>query len=160
MLIYCDTNVYARPFDDQTSAAIQAEANAFLELIDAVKTGKLHLLSSDILFFEVHHILNEEKRAKVIEYLKLCDRHIDNSLEILELGKQIETLCHNRARDALHLASAILGAARYFLSCDRNVIMMPHAKCYRRLGKAHRQEYFSVMNPVRFVEKLKQGDLA
>lgn len=32
-LIYFDTNVYARPFDDQNRSTIQAEADAFLRLI-------------------------------------------------------------------------------------------------------------------------------
>ncbi|MCP5105130.1 MAG: hypothetical protein GY950_17205 [bacterium] len=48
--------------------------------------------------------------------------------------------------------------ARHFLSCDKTVTMMKHAKCYRRLGKSFRQEYFSVMNPSRFVKKLKKGE--
>lgn len=55
-LIYLDTNVYSRPFDDQTQTEIQEEANAFLEIIGEVKTGKLILLGSDILDFEVHNI--------------------------------------------------------------------------------------------------------
>ena len=57
-LICFDTNVYSRPFDDQTQANIQAEANAFLEIIAEVKNGKLLLLGSDILAFEVHNVLN------------------------------------------------------------------------------------------------------
>ena len=34
-LIYLDTNAYSRPFDDQTQIDIQAEANAFLEIMPA-----------------------------------------------------------------------------------------------------------------------------
>jgi hypothetical protein len=64
-----DTNVYSRPFDDQTRSVIQTEADALLTIIEAVKAEQLSLLSSDILFFEVHKILNEEKRTKVLEYL-------------------------------------------------------------------------------------------
>jgi hypothetical protein len=52
-LIYFDTNVYSRPFDDQTKAGIAAEANAFLEIVEAVRAGKLKLVGSDILLFEV-----------------------------------------------------------------------------------------------------------
>ena len=87
LLIYLDTNVYARPFDDQTRSTIQAEADALLIIIEAVKAGRLSLLSSDILFFEVHNILNEEKKTKVMEYLTLCTHHIESSDEILNLGK-------------------------------------------------------------------------
>ena len=130
--IYLDTNVYSRPFDDQMRSTIQAEADALLTIIEAVKAGRLSLLSSDILFFEVHNILNEEKRTKVLEYLTLCAYHIESSDEILNLGKQIQNRCHTRARDALHIASAIIGNARYCLSCDHTVTQMKHARCYRR----------------------------
>ena len=158
-LIYLDTNAYSRPFDDQTQTDIQAEANAFLEIIAEVKNGKLLLLGSDILDFEVPNVLNEEKRIKIENYLGLCHQHIENSEDLLNLGKQIHNDCHLRARDALHIASAIIGQARYFLSCDKKVTEMKQAKCYRRLAKTFRKEYFSAMNPVLFADKMKKGEL-
>lgn len=158
-LIYLDTNVYSRPFDDQTQADIQAEANAFLEIIAEVQAKKLALLGSDILGFEVHNILSEEKRAKVKDYLGMCNQHIESSEEMVNLGKEIQNNCHIRARDALHIASAIIGQARYFLSGDKKVTEMKQARCYRRLAKPYRTEYFSAMNPILFVEKLKKGEI-
>ena len=158
-LICLDTNVYSRPFDDQTQADIQAEANAFLEIIAEVKNGKLLLLGSDILDFEVHNVLNAEKRTKIEDYLLLCSKHIESSEDLLNLGKQIQNDCHVRARDALHIASAIIGQARYFLSCDKKVTQMKQSRCYRRLAKTYRKEYFSAMNPVRFAEKMRKGEI-
>jgi predicted nucleic acid-binding protein len=158
-LIYLDTNAYSRPFDDQTQTDIKAEANAFLEIIADVKSNTLHLLSSDILNFEVHNVLNVEKRTKIKDYLLLCSEHIENSEEMLNLGKQIQNDCNIRARDALHIASAIIGQARYFISCDKKVTQMKQARCYRRLAKSYRTEYFSAMNPVLFAEKMKKGEL-
>ncbi len=158
-LIYLDTNVYSRPFDDQTNLDIQAEANAFLKIVSAVQDNKLTLLCSDILAFEVQNILSEEKRTKVEAYLDLCTVYIESSDEVLEIGKRIQNNCAIRARDALHIASAILGQARYTLSCDRKVTQMKQGRCYRRMARLYRQEYFSAMNPLLFVEKLEQGDL-
>ena len=155
-LIYLDTNVYSRPFDDQTRTDIQEEANAFLEIIAEVESGKLALLSSDILDFEVHNILSEEKRVKVKDYLGLCDEHIETSEEVIDMGKRIQNDCSIRARDALHTASIIIGQARYFLSCDRRVTDMKRARCYRRLAKPHRKEYFSAMNPIIFVDEVEE----
>lgn len=159
ILIYLDTNVYSRPFDDQTQANIQEEANAFLKIIAEVKANKLSLLCSDILDFEVQNILSEEKRAKIEDFLDLCAEHIESSEEVLNVGKRIENNCPVRARDALHIASAILGQARYFLSCDKKVTQKKQGQCYRRVGRTYRQEYFSVMNPILFVEKIEQGEL-
>ncbi len=158
-LIYLDTNAYARPFDDQTQSRILAETDALLTIIEAIKAGTLRLLSSDILLFEVHNIFDTEKRTKVLQYLNLCTEHVEQSDDVLQLGKQIQQQCHTRARDALHVASAIVGQARYCLSCDKTVTLMKHARCYRRLGKTDRQAYFSVMNPRRFAERLQQGEL-
>ncbi len=158
-LIYFDTNVYSRPFDGQTQTDIQEEANAFLEVIAEVQAKRLALLGSDILDFEVNNILSEEKRAKVKDYLGICNKHIESSEEVLILGKRIQNDCYIRARDALHIASAIIGQARYFLSCDKKVTEMKQARCYRRLAKPYRTEYFSAMNPVLFVEKMKKGEI-
>lgn len=158
-LIYLDTNVYSRPFDDQTQPTIQDEANAYLAIIAAVKTGKLELVSSDILAFEVAQILSQDKRAKVEQALALCGQHVDQSEEVLNLGRMIENHCGIRARDALHVASAILGGARYFLSCDQRVTEMKRARCYRRLAPSGNQAYFSAMNPTMFVRKLEKGEI-
>jgi len=62
-------------------------------------------------------------------------------------------------KDALHVASAIWGGARYFLSCDKKITQVKQSGCYRRLAKPHRREYVSALNPVLFVEKLKKGEL-
>lgn len=157
--IYLDTNVYARSFDDQTQSTIRIEANAFLQIIRAIEKQQFILLSSDILAFEVDAILNVNKRTKIETYLRLCREHVDSSEEILHLGKQIQADCHLRPRDALHIASAIAGQARYFLSCDRKVTQLEQVRCYRRFARTHRQTYFSVMNPVLFMEKLQKGEL-
>ena len=159
ILVYFDTNMYSRLFDDQTKPNIQKEANACLEIIQAIKMKRLVLLGSDIVMFEVDNILDKEKQAKVENYLTLSSYHIDNSDEILILGKKIESQCQIKARDALHVASAIIGKARYFLSCDKKITQMKQAKCYRRLAKSYHQTYFSVMDPIRFVEKMEKGEL-
>ena len=158
-LIYLDTNVYSRPFDDQTQARIQEEADAFLVIIDEVKANRLAVLGSDILDFEVHNILSEEKRSKVKGYLALCENRIESSPDLLNLARNVQSHCQIRPRDAIHIASAILGQARYFLSCDRRVTEMTRARCYRRLAKGHRIQYFSAMNPIMFVEKIRKEEI-
>jgi len=158
-VVYLDTNVYSRPFDDQTQADIQAEANAFIEIMAEVKKGRLMLLCSDILEFEVNNILSAEKCAKVCEYLSLCAEHIDNTEALLTVGKHIQSDCSIRARDALHVASAMVGNAEYFLSCDKHVIKARQRECYRRITKSYCQGSFTVLNPAVFVEKMQRGEL-
>ncbi len=90
--IYLDTNVYSRPFDDQTQFTIQEEANAFLEIIQAVETKDLVLICSDILVFEVDNILIEEKRARIRDYLSLCIKCIGNSKRFWNLANASKTI--------------------------------------------------------------------
>jgi hypothetical protein len=86
VLIYCDTNVLARPFDDQSQATIQAEANAFLEIMSRTRDGELELLCSDILEFEISNILADDKRTKVSSYLSLCSERVKSTRSVLDLG--------------------------------------------------------------------------
>ncbi|MCK6622471.1 MAG: PIN domain-containing protein [Calditrichaceae bacterium] len=157
--IYLDTNVYSRPFDDQTQFTIQQEADAFLEIIQAVENKDLTLICSDILMFEVDNILIEEKRARVEDYLGLCAKHVGRSKKILKLGKRIQNDCALRARDALHVSSAILGKADYFLSCDKKVTRAKQTECYAQLSKLYRKEKFFAINPIPFVKKMQKGKL-
>ena len=159
LLIYLDTNVYSRPFDDQTKEKIRTEANAFLKIISEVKAGNLRLLCSDILKLETDEILDEEKRATIVRSLELCKEHVNESEGVLQLGQIVQTRCHIRARDALHVASAIIGKARYLLSCDEKVTQKKQANCYRRFAKNYNRDYFSAMNPTKFVEKLNKGKI-
>ena len=61
-LIYLDTNVYSRPFDDQTQSDIQEEANAFLEIVREIKAERFTLLCSDILEFEIYGSVPQQLR--------------------------------------------------------------------------------------------------
>ena len=90
LLIYLDTNVYSRPFDDQMNKKIHAEANAFLKILTEVKAGTLELLSSDILKLEVDEILDKTNRLKIISYLEWCNDHINSSEEVLKLAKSLQ----------------------------------------------------------------------
>ncbi|MBI1765899.1 MAG: hypothetical protein HYR56_31215 [Acidobacteria bacterium] len=48
---------------------------------------------------------------------------------MLNFGRALESGCRIRPRDALHVALAMLGGARYFLSCNRQVTEMKQARC-------------------------------
>ena len=104
-------------------------------------------------------VLSEDKRAKIERALELCAEHVAQSDEVLNLDKLIESRCRIRARDALHVASAILVNARYFLSCDRHITEMKQARCYRRLVPTGDHAYFSAMNPTLFARKWEKGEI-
>ena len=54
--VYLETNVYCRPLDDQRDSRIHEETEAFLQIVDNVERGKLLVISSDYVKFEIEQI--------------------------------------------------------------------------------------------------------
>ncbi len=111
MLIYLDTNVYQRPFNDQTQKRIRREAEAFVKILDAVQTKRVTLLGSEILDFEIEQIPDQELYNRVKSYLKLCKRILKTNERQLKIAQQLEKDCGFKGRDALHIAPACHGKA-------------------------------------------------
>ena len=135
MLIYLDTNVYCRPFDDQSQERIRREATAFVGLIELVQERKLDFLNSEILEFEIGRIKNQERLARVQSYLDLCSVKSRGSEEQLELANKLERECSLKGRDALHIAAACLGKAAYCVTCDDFVLK--RADCCAKVTEEH-----------------------
>ena len=135
MLVYLDTNVYCRPFDDQSQERIRREATAFVELIELVQERKLDFLNSEILEFEIGRIKDRERLARVQSYLNLCSVKLKGSEEQLELAKELERGCNLKGRDALHIAAACLGRAAYCVTCDD--LVLKRADCCAKVTEEH-----------------------
>jgi predicted nucleic acid-binding protein len=135
LLVYLDTNVYCRPFDDQSQERIRREATAFVELIELVQEGELDFLNSEILEFEIGRIGDRERLARVQSYLNLCLVQLKGSEEQLELAKELERECNLKGRDALHIAAACLGRATYCVTCDDFVLK--RANCCAKVTEEH-----------------------
>lgn len=137
MIVYLDTNVYCRPFDDQSQIRIMEETDSFEDILDKAKRGGLSLLSSDILVYEVSNILTSRKRFEVERYLSLCEKRIEEDDGVKCLAIIIRDRCGIKDRDALHLASAIIGKADCFLTCDDDVTKRESAICIEKIGKEY-----------------------
>src|SRR4030067_917853 len=103
MVVYLDTNLYCRPFDDKSQIRIMEETDSFEDILDKAKRGALSLLSSDILVYEVSNILTSRKRFEVEKYLSLCEKRIEEDDGIKNLAITIRDRCGIKDRDALHL---------------------------------------------------------
>jgi hypothetical protein len=149
MLIYCDTNVYYRPFNDQTPLRIRREAIAFATIIEWVEKEKIGLLKSEILEFEIEQTRDSEIRSKVQTYLRLCKYETRATDEQLALAQKLEKECGFKGRDALHIAAACLGKAMYCVSCDDR--MTKRVDC---CAKVTRENGFqvTVINPEELVK--------
>ena len=105
--VYLDTNLYCRPLDDQNDRRIFMEAQAFLEIVGAIETGKIAVVSSDYVKFEIEQILDPKKRKDIRGFEKaLSKTNIKSSRKLIVLAQEFISVCRLGSLDALHIASA------------------------------------------------------
>lgn len=141
--IYLDTCVWARPFDEPAEEIIQEEEALYKILVKA-NEGKLKILGSVVLDYEVSRISDEVKREDIRRTIDLFE-----SAKILEIPQDIrrEILGMGlKPMDASHLAIAVSNS-EYFITVDKEIL-------YKR-EKIEKKYKVKVMNPVEFVEVIE-----
>lgn len=153
ILLYFDTNVLCRPFDDQTIRRVRRETEAFERILEKIRAKEAAFITSDILVFEMQRIISRAKRAKVSIYLRLRQGYHIATTETLTIANEIIRNFKLSPRDALHAASALLGQAQYFLSCDDGVTKrFKTTPLSVNIQDEHRM--VEVMNPEDFIAKI------
>ena len=116
-VIYLDTCCIQRPLDSKSHLRITLEAEAVLGILSLVETGKVNLVSSEILLFEINRNSNQIRKeyaleviSKAKEFMSMNPKIEKRSRELVDLG--IHFL------DAVHLASAEDAHVDYFCTCD------------------------------------------
>ena len=140
--IYLDTNIWGRLFDVPTQRIIQ-ETNAFFNILERVFEGKLTIVSSVVLDVEVGNIEEKEKKTAIEQLITLFVSEkiyaIPNSK-----SKEIKEVMGLKLPDASHIACAIKGGCKYFISCDNEILSK---------GREIEKSYgIKVCNPTEFIE--------
>jgi hypothetical protein len=88
-----DASVYGGPFDDQSQERVRQEAEAFVDVLDAVVAGRLICLNSDILLrLEVRRNPSTAARERIEDFLTLCPEAMAESAEVLYLTQALQQL--------------------------------------------------------------------
>ena len=124
MKIYLDMCCYNRPYDPQEQLKIHLETEAKLHLQEQIKDGKIVLVSSYTLDYELGNVPQKERKETIQqfiseyaseyvgpEYHKIVEEKAD---EIMRTGV--------KEKDAAHVASAILAGCDYFISTDKRLL--------------------------------------
>jgi predicted nucleic acid-binding protein len=153
ILLYFDTNVLCRPFDDQTQRRIRRETEAFECILEKVRDHEVEFVISEILVFEIQRIISPIKRSKASGYLHLSKGYHVMTEETWTLAEGIIGKFKLEPRDALHAACALLAEADFFLSCDDGV-----TKRFKKRSLSVRLRNNSrtveTMNPRNFVARM------
>lgn len=119
-----------RPFDDQSNFRVHLEAEAIKTIITLVEQQKWHLVSSQILKFEISKMTDESRKIELIILESLASEVVQINALIAERANQFE-LFGLQAFDALHLACSE-NNADIFLTVDDKFIKK--ALCINQLN--------------------------
>lgn len=114
-------NIYNRPFDDQAQVKIKLETIAIFAIFSMVKALKMNLVWSFILDYENSLNPSQDIRTEIEMVSLLASEHVEADEDIRNNAKEYERK-GIKARDALHLASALKSGAEYFITCDDKIL--------------------------------------
>lgn len=140
MKIYLDNCTFNRPFDDQSYIRIRIESEAKLYVQEKIKDGELELVWSYILDFENEQNPYEERKNAIRKWKNFACEDIEETPTLLDKAKNLRQI-GLKAKDALHVASAIEGKAQYFLTTDDKI-----------LKKLSKFAEIKVIDPIEFVK--------
>ena len=112
--VYLDNCTYNRPFDDQNDIRVRLEAEAKLYIQEQIKDNLIDLVWASVNDYENNVNPSLEKRERITVWKNTAAQRCRLNKEILK--KALELQSHNlRAKDALHIASAINSGCDFFI---------------------------------------------
>ena len=107
---------------------------------EKIKDGELELVWSYILDFENEQNPYEERKNAIRKWKNFACEDIEETPTLLDKAKNLRQI-GLKAKDALHIASAIEGKAQYFLTTDDKI-----------LKKLSKFSEIKVIDPIEFVK--------
>ena len=137
--IYMDNCCYNRPFDDQQHIVIKLETEAKLQIQHDVLLGKYVLIWSFILFYENDKNPFADRKSQIRLWENAAEHIVTSENTVRDKAREIMGL-GIRAKDALHLACALIAGTDYFITTDKKL-----------LNKAI--DSITIINPIDFVRR-------
>ncbi len=147
-ILYLDTNIYNRPFDDQSQVRIRLETIAIFSILQHIKRGVCRLLWSFVIDFENSLNPYQDNKTEIALLSALAGQWVEPNQHILELARQYGNQ-GIKPRDALHLACAVHASADCFITCDDKLA---------KRGKLM-QLPVQILNPVEFTYSMEVHQL-
>lgn len=145
-LIYLDYNCFQRGFDDPNQIKIQLEALACEEIFARAEGGEVRLVWSFMHDDENLLCPFMERKLEALRLSILCKVRVRPEEGIYNLAKEFQRKAKLSSKDAIHVACAYYAKARYFLTCDGELI-----KRAKRLNLE-----IKVVNPVEYIREVEK----
>jgi len=115
-VVYLDTSVYGRPFDDPAVGSNRREMRAVQTLVDAIQEGNAQLVSSFVVRDECARA-NPDVQALEQAMRELAQTVVPATPEVEALAARLTAEAGLKPGDSRHVACAVLAGASDFLSC-------------------------------------------
>jgi len=119
--VYLDNCTYNRPFDDQNDIRIRLESEAKLYIQEQIKDNRIDLVWSSVNDYENNDNPSPEKRERIVAWKNVASLRCVLNEAVLKKALELESL-NIRAKDALHIASAIDSGCGFFITTDRKIL--------------------------------------
>jgi len=135
-----------RPYDDQTDPKVRLETDAVLIILSMAESGKIRVVSSEVLEFENAENTNVERRQRAALVISGLRPKLRLNAVAIAAAKEIE-MRKIGGYDALHLAIANENGVDSFLTTD--------ARLLRFGAKSGFRMHTKIMSPVDFVKEAR-----
>lgn len=146
MKIYLDTCSLQRPLDSKTQIRIILEAEAISGILALCESGKVELISSEALIFEIARNPNMIRQEYALETLSKAQLFVTVNDRIEKRARELNVI-GVRPLDALHLASAEAIQADYFCTCDDRFL---------KKAKSSKGLKTKVVSPIELIEEIEK----
>ena len=143
--IYLDACCLNRPFDDQTQDRIRIEAESVIILLKFASSGKIRLIGSDVLKFEINKTPDPVRKCQLTSLAAYISKFTRLSDEIIKMAHNLKKTGYG-SLDSLHIACAEISGADVFVTTDDKIIKLYNKK--PGLLKIR------IINPVTIVQEL------
>jgi predicted nucleic acid-binding protein len=140
MRVYLDNCCYNRPFDDQSNILNRIEAEAKLYIQELMRLRQIDLVWSSVNDFENNDNPSLEKQEQIRSWKDIAVEYCVMNDEIRQTANALSQK-GLRAKDALHIASAIFADCDYFITTDKKILNKDVTG-------------ITTINPVHFVEEV------
>ncbi len=144
--IYLDNCTFNRPFDDQARLEIKFEAEAKLHIQEKARAGKLDLVWSYILEYENAQNPFPIRRYIIYQWKRIANQNVLENDDIIRKAEELEEK-GLKAKDALHIACAIVAKAEYFITTDKEI-----------LKKTKDLKEIKVIDPINFILQMEERE--
>jgi len=118
--LYLDVCSYNRPFDNQSQMKVRLETEAKLYIQSGIREGKYLLAWSYMLVYENESSPYEEKKKAIAPWKEIANSYCPSSDGVISKEREIMKL-GIKAKDALHIACAIISGCAYFITTDNKL---------------------------------------